>query len=168
MNTRSTVLFTTFLLLAGCSPSIATFGEPVPPVAATPAQRPPVRQTPVAETAPPAEQEPTERFDNYNDDAADSFLTRQVNKRLEREMLEERRRQQEAEMLRLRAQAQSRQQTPVREESVRARSPGHYVPWNTLLWSGLGAAIGSHNGKSGEGAAIGAGFGLLLDAARWW
>lgn len=40
-------------------------------------------------------------------------------------------------------------------------------PWNTALGAGLGAVIGHQSGHRDEGAAIGAGLGLLFDLTRW-
>ncbi|MCA8964540.1 MAG: glycine zipper family protein [Planctomycetes bacterium] len=40
-------------------------------------------------------------------------------------------------------------------------------PVNTAVGAGLGAIIGHQSGHRDEGAAIGAGIGLLFDLARW-
>lgn len=40
-------------------------------------------------------------------------------------------------------------------------------PWHTAVGAGLGAVIGHQSGHRSEGAWIGAGYGLLLDLARW-
>jgi hypothetical protein len=41
-------------------------------------------------------------------------------------------------------------------------------PWSTAAGAGLGAIIGHQSGHRGEGAAIGAGLGLLFDLGRWF
>lgn len=58
---------------------------------------------------------------------------------------------------------------------VEVRESWHYgrdryrsrFPWNTALGAGLGAVIGHQSGHRDEGAAIGAGLGLLFDLSRW-
>lgn len=44
---------------------------------------------------------------------------------------------------------------------------GPRFPVNTAVGAGLGAIIGHQSGHRDEGAAIGAGIGLLFDLARW-
>lgn len=40
-------------------------------------------------------------------------------------------------------------------------------PWNAAVGAGLGAVIGHQSGHRDQGAAIGAGVGLLFDVMRW-
>lgn len=59
---------------------------------------------------------------------------------------------------------------PYYYESARHYHGDHYTspfPWNTAIGAGMGAIIGHQSGHRGEGAAIGAGVGLLLDLGRW-
>jgi hypothetical protein len=50
---------------------------------------------------------------------------------------------------------------------TRSRRARPTFPWNTAVGAGLGAVIGHQSGHRSEGAWIGAGYGLLLDIARW-
>jgi hypothetical protein len=50
---------------------------------------------------------------------------------------------------------------------TRSRRPQPTFPWHTAVGAGLGAVIGHQSGHRSEGAWIGAGYGLLLDIARW-
>ena len=45
--------------------------------------------------------------------------------------------------------------------------PAAAFPWATLYGASIGALIGSNSHDTGEGAAIGAGIGFLLDLGRW-
>ena len=48
-----------------------------------------------------------------------------------------------------------------------SEDPTAAFPWATLYGASIGALIGSTSHDAGEGAAIGAGIGFLLDLGRW-
>lgn len=50
---------------------------------------------------------------------------------------------------------------------ARPRGPRSTFPIQTAIGAGVGAIIGNQSGDRGEGAAIGAGVGLLLDFMSW-
>ncbi|HLQ36358.1 MAG TPA: YMGG-like glycine zipper-containing protein [Planctomycetota bacterium] len=56
---------------------------------------------------------------------------------------------------------------PVYEPRYYGYRRGTDFPINTALGAGLGAIIGNQSHRSGRGAAIGAGIGLLFDLGRW-
>ena len=135
-----------------------------------------VYQPTTLEPAQPQSRDETrpDAFGTYSDEAADRWLTQQVAAAIEAEIRRrdaERRAEQRREEAR---QAQQWDQQSV-EQTMQTyypyahheRRPGSYVPWNTMLYGGLGAVIGHQSGHKGGGFAIGAGVGLLHDLLRW-
>lgn len=120
------------------------------------------------EPAKPQQAEPrhrTQAFGNTSDDAADRWLTQRITEAIEAEIRRRDREERAAEQREWEARAQAEaQQIPVQRHR---EPPLSYFPWNTLLFSGLGYAIGHHSDHAAEGAAIGAGVGLLHDVMRW-
>ncbi|MEE8105470.1 MAG: YMGG-like glycine zipper-containing protein [Planctomycetota bacterium] len=79
--------------------------------------------------------------------------------------LEHARARQQAARARVAAANEARaRRAQVKREHRRARRAS--FPWATAIGAATGAVIGHQRGRGWEGAAVGAGFGLLVDAAR--
>lgn len=125
-------------------------------------------------TARPAERSEAasvDEFGTYNDDASARMLEEKIAAALAREIEERderaRAHQRALEAARAYGEAYAR---VYRDGGVPAAGFGRDappVPWNTLLFGGLGAVIGHQYGRRDRGLAIGAGYGPLNDVFFW-
>ena len=144
------------LILAGCS------------------SVPPAEYRETQEASPPerARSAPKSSFDNYSDDAADRWLNRRVADHIDAEIraTDAQRERREAERMRGQARQLRRREVyvPPYYRAYRRRywrsSP---MPWSTIYYGTLGAAIGGRDRRARRGLAIGASIGLMHDLMRW-